>query len=397
MLVTDGHAQCDKLRKGHAAIYSATNGTGRIQRSRFDSAESRPYIDEYLKIIHGMKLGDARNMDWDEFKKQLVDRGPDYGFLWKCVVAAYGPLQLTGYRFPNKVGEEIAKALYRNEQTTANLERLCREEFQAIFGIANNSGFRVELRSLREPIKNTAIDRGRRQWSFTRNSYNFSLRKKAFAYTGTENDLGEIIQSDLSSLLGLVAIEHTQAGRAYGQFSNFDFQGFSLASHVDGDRFTFHAVELKAKNGIPDVTNAINQATNYRARAHKVWAAIPNFREDSFHDEEQFARLVDMCRASGIGVISVNFDGECYCGLSVVLLADRSSPSSLDDLIDMVRRSDWEHCPLCRRAVRLGTDRIECGWKVHSGESENCMKILLEDSLIRERGNEGETGESEDE
>lgn len=383
MPTTENSTQSEALRAATEAIERATDGTGRILRSHFDDTERRGQLMNYLAGAHGMDRAVARELDWKAFKNELVNNGRQFGFSWSRVVARSGPLQMAGFRFPIEIGEELAQALFIHNRQRVDLRRICREEFRRLFSIADNAGFRVDVNPLREPIKSSALGNGTQSWVFNvGNSYTFELRIRDFDYPGSEIDLGELISRDLHAILSLSEIEHCQTTRRYGRFSNFDFQGFSVDRRFDYDAFSFHAIEMKANNRIAEISSAISQAANYRARAHVVWIAIPAFREDLFHDKERFNQMIEMCRSSGIGVISINFMGERYEGLSIVSQPVISEPADFSDLTDMVQRSGWERCPLCSRAVRVSSERLECGWKVASGESQSCMKALMEEAYL---------------
>lgn len=383
-MLTEGREYSDLIRKCLDAISSATNGSGQVNLvSHFQNQDNRRSLGDYMQHDLGVPRNEFAEMNWQDFKDKLIEEQSKLGFEWERVAAQYGPIKLGGFSFPARVGEELALSLEQHNRKSGDFKAILKSEFSNLYDFTVNADIRIGWQDALEAFKSVELQDGRESFVFRRGgSPKFRRKVKDFEYENTESELGQEIADDLKAYLDLTVLEHCQASRGYGRYENADFQGFRVLNNFDHDGVSMHAFELKHNNRVEKVSEAINQALNYRQRAHYVWIVIPEFNESAFPDERRLKQLIEMCKANGVGVISINFKRNSYSGLTQMLAAQKFDPDDHGDLVSLLRRHQWEKCPLCRRIVEKSEERRGCGWWVPMREGQECMKILLESNLV---------------
>ena len=384
---------CKKVRVVAARIaevFKDLDGQRRIQKSDFFNDKKRKSI---LNMADGAdvlrkdleKLDNKNDASWSEFKDKLVTAHEKLGFEWTKPVGKGGPLELSSMTFPPACGEELAKGLHKSNVESGDILVVLRSEFPNVTRLFGGLST-VDIKPLRTTFKSTTVGKTK-AYKFTRGqgSVKFHLCGTKYLFPGgkkAEKDLGKIIGPKIKAMLSLECLNHVQSTRKYGQYQNLDFEGFKINRGLDEDLFNHFSFELKANNTIGAVSQAISQAVNYQPFSNFTYIIIPNFSAESFFDEDRYFDLVRMCKENGLGVISVECTEKEVEDIVEVLEAPFSEASNHENLLDLIKGSNWEKCLVCRRVAHQSDDRIGCGWKVTVDSDEVCMKMMMEDEQV---------------
>lgn len=339
-------------------------------------------------------LVDARAFsDWSEFKNLFIESQANLGFEWHRVQGAHGPLQLKGINLPASVGRELALKLHRAsclegdmaEQVRAHVPALTSWLGAEYASIVNLDAVRAEFSATEYQNKTFKFSPGR--------GYAFTSQTSVYKFPrlnppkGAEFELGEGVRGLLEKEFDLSFLKHSQSERGGASLQNADFQGFQVVQGIDADRVLTFSFELKASNSIKSVTQAITQCASYRSFSNFTYIVIPLLSKHAFHDTERLATLLDTCRSSGIGAISINLEPPKHeiLGVETIVKAADQKPTSLGPFKSLITTSKHEYCPLCRRVVNLEQDRAGCGWMVTRGQTDVCMKVAMENQSAGNR------------
>lgn len=323
--------------------------------------------------------------DWTSFKKLFVIHQGQHGFIWSGTPGRGGPLLLTRVELTEASGQAIGDLLHQERVEDGDLNVVLSERLPHVAKLLTLPGVETGRQDLRSGFKKAV--KGNSSFHFFQGrGLQFKSTTREYRYQGRtrkhEDQLGEQILYRLKEHFKLARIEHIRSSRQGGRFENADIVGFRINRMMDHDDFVMFSFELKATNDIP----AISQAINYRSRSNLTYIVIPLFDVDRFHDEERHKDLTAICRSNGIGAISVRVDPRTHVVLDIDLVepAEFHSISKQEWLQDLVDRSHFERCVLCRRVVNVNI-RERCGWQVEQdGENVLCMKVELEKSVVEQ-------------
>jgi len=379
----------DKVRKNVEMLNELEWLTGKsiVSRNVEQNLNERA---EALEAISGLSNAENATYDWEEFKTSFISKQEQMGFIWRITRGQGGPITLERVELSVKVGEALASKEFSGESSGGDFGELIDRQLSNLYSQASENDLILEFGEAREAFKE--FTRNGMSFKFTRGrgSTTYICQKNEFKYTdgrggNVEKRLGERISGQLKQYLELDLLDHSQVARAGKKYQNADFEGLRIQRHIEGDRFLMYSFELKRGNSIQSVSEAISQAVNYTEKSHFTYIIIPAFGQFSFHDPDRWRDFLEICRRNNIGAISVEFEAEGpgRFELNEVLTPVETRLVNSDRLFELVAKSKYELCPLCRRIVKEGT-RADCGWKVknQSGE-EFCMKELIQDNLIQ--------------
>lgn len=326
--------------------------------------------------------------NWQEFKHVFIAKQMTLGFIWAVTRGQGGPISLSSVELSSALGEELARGAFSSGIQEGDFyEDVVATQMPVFWSYLGESDV-VDLSSAREGFKEPSHKNTGYKFKPGRGSTTFQLAIEEYCYKGSESrtkerELGELIKEEVKSICGLTEIDDTQLNRLHGKYLNADFEGFRIRKDVEGDSCFMYCFELKAGNSIKSISEAISQASNYKGKSHFSYIIIPLFDQYSFHDEERFNDLVEMCRANGVGILSVDMNPDTH----EVKRVTEVLPAKKLDLIDatwllrLVSNFKWLRCPLCRNIV--DNERTNCGWLLELNEEKTeCMKILMEKSLL---------------
>lgn len=342
--------------------------------------------DEDFKTL--MDYAGAHAAEWADFKARFIPNQKDLGLEWQVSPGAFGPITLVEIKLSAAVGKELAEQELKRGKIEGNLDEVVAEYLPHLKQFLDGEQEVMDVTDLREGFRQaTQLNRSFR-FVQGRSSRSFRQAIKEYKYGGggsnrkREDQLGEIIKDHVKSYFGMEYIEHIQHQRRGRKYENADIVGFSIRRQFGADQFVMYSFEVKAVNDIPAVSQAISQAVNYRNRANLTYIVIPLFDANTFHDEARLEDLKKICRANGIGALSVVVDPKTheFQDLIEVQSAEDEGLQDSEWLRDLVEQSPYELCPLCRAIVNRDI-RNFCGWKLatdEDGESFLCMKRQLE-------------------
>lgn len=286
---------------------------------------------------------------------------------------------------PSEVGIELAEHAKTAGYEGGSFDELLEEKLKSLYLYMDLGENRetIEYSKARKSFQKK-LKKGNKSYKFHRGRGNrYYLAVDRYEFKPGEKKLGKEVKKWLLRELELKKLEDTQVNRTGLKFENADFEGYKIQRHPEGDRFLMYSFELKKKNHVDSVSEAISQAVNYRARSHFTFIIIPFFDQYSFHDPDRFEHFMKMCRENELGVISIDLDIDekphKIKGLNIVAQAPETPLDDPQRLDVLVRDSGWEVCPLCRHIVRTEDRGEHCGWMAPKSNGQmECMKTLME-------------------
>jgi hypothetical protein len=326
--------------------------------------------------------------NWQEFKNDFIFFQENNGLTWMARPGHGGPISLESVTLPVEIGKELAKKLRSENVKNGSFIDYIQNNLSNLISYLENDITLINYSEAREAFKEYISNNKSYKFIPGRSSVQFELTKEIFTFKANrkshaELELGALIENKLKHYLSLDLLHHSQSGRSAGKFRNIDFVGFKIQRSIEKDEFLMYSFELKPSNSINSISQAISQAVNYHYLSNYTYIIIPFFDVQSFYDHERFQDFLEMCKKNKLGVLSIVIDPNTnqVSDISEVLQAPKTEIENYNKLIELVRESEWESCPICKRIVNKES-RKRCGWLVNVNEDEECMKKLLEKNFM---------------
>jgi len=355
-----------------------------ITQKEFEHFINDPEKNKSLQKIIGRDSIDS----WTEFKATFIAYQEKYGFEWSVGPGKGGPVSLDNVHLPASLGTELAKIEYKKKNEQGNLKELLKNTLVNLFHYLGEDWYKIDWTEAREAFKEITFNNKSYRFTPGRSSLNYELGKQVYRYKSsnskkTEQEFGELIYEKLKEVLRLDYLVHSQYKHNSGKYRNFDFEGFRINRCAGEDEFLMYSFELKPANRIEDISQAISQAVNYHAQSNFTYIIIPFFDRVNFYDRKRSDDLFNMCQENKLGVLSVQLDTSTHQlkDIDEIIQAPKTELDNAEKLLDLIKDSKWEKCPLCKKIVRKEF-RQRCGWLVTSGDKTECMKELLEKKML---------------
>ena len=366
----------------YLSILDSDKNDRTVTKKEFESMLQSKDAEKICKAL----TGKAKTGDWQAFKKDFLDYQKKNGLTWTPKTGQGGPISLDKVVIPEDVGTDLAKALRKKNVKEGRFDDELKNYLKELYAYLQNDSTSVDSDEARRTFKEYEDQGQSYKFSPGRSSVAFTWSQKEYTYKAkrsshTEYEFGELILEKLKEGLKLDLLIHAQSERAAGKYRNIDFVGFKINRTLEKDEFQMFSFELKPKNSIESISQAVSQAVNYRYLSNFTYIVIPFFDTNNFYDSERFQGLIDMCKLSKLGAISVTLDHDTHELIETVevLPAPRTEIEDYDKLSDLIKDSEWEMCPLCKKAVKEQRER--CGWMVKTSDDnddKSCMKELME-------------------
>lgn len=330
---------------------------------------------EILEILTGEK---PNYQDWDKFKEKFIIYQRQNGFEWVKSKGQFGALSLMGVNLDKTVGQEIAELLMSENHKEGELTVSLKSKLINLYDyLRGNNPPEINYDEAKNGFRSFSLNN--KKYRFRTKANKYIIGSESFVYDGSEKELGDVIFLSLKTRLGLDYLTHSQTKRSEKKFLNCDFEGYKIKKLFQRDEIEFYNFELKPSNKIESVSDAINQALNYKDKSNYTFIIIPNFSDIEDDRSDDFRRR---CVELSMGIISIDFVKDNKKEIEDISIVLDAPWRKFEDTntIQQYLNSDIENprtfCPLCQKIVEVNDREKNCGWK-HSVNSR-CMKEFLE-------------------